>query len=265
MRLGIFVCVFAVVRAQSSETLLASVVIPALCEELKASFLTTALSIKIQSVHPHEIILVASGCTSADHSIFQLYKNLLFPVPLVVRAWERRLTAAAARNAGSENATGTHILFMDADDLMVRNYVQSVLHIFEITGATMVLHGFYNDFLNCDSIKPKIVADTHELQWLASKKNDSYWISPSVAHGHVSLRADAFRRTRYKECRGCEDTLFVRNVLKTECKKSNDCVFTSAALSVYIGRFYQNNMAEGATHYMFRIFQKIMQTQCNQP
>ena len=74
-------------------------------------------SVANQSLLPHELIVVDDA--SRDGSVDRIHalQSTYDPGWLKLIALERNAGAASARNAGWESAQGTHIAFLDADDL----------------------------------------------------------------------------------------------------------------------------------------------------
>lgn len=96
-----------------------SVIIPTLNEE---SYLPDCIkSILNQSLHRnmYEIIVTDSHSSDKTPEIAKKYTDYLLDVP--------RKGAGAARNAGAEIANGEILLFLDADTMISRNFMNEVL------------------------------------------------------------------------------------------------------------------------------------------
>lgn len=226
-----------------------SIVIPALCSSLDHDFLTTAISIRMQSTLPDEVIVVASECKGKSiDSLISLYKRLLFPIKSRVFFYPHKKRQGVSRNFGMKLASGSHILFFDSDDIMIKDYVKIVMDLFNQNNAKMVLHSFHPVPIKCGGQVPKVVANTTNLKAMAKAHKNVHWISESIAHGHVSVRSDT--KQKFDSGSDGEDGRFVRNVLENECIQPLDCIQTSAKLSLYIGNFYQKRLGKNRSSFM---------------
>lgn len=72
-------------------------------------------SIKAQIMYPHEIILVHDGC-----------KKLVNYTDTITVICDKTMGVATARLIGAKLATGTHILFVDADDKLPELFIHEM-------------------------------------------------------------------------------------------------------------------------------------------
>lgn len=94
-----------------------SVIIPAHNEQ---AVISRALSsIKEQSFKDYEVIVVCDACTDNTKEIAELYGAKVIEIDAH--------SSGAARNAGLDNANGEWILFCDADDWYLHEYVFEML------------------------------------------------------------------------------------------------------------------------------------------
>lgn len=94
-----------------------SVIIPAHNEQ---AVISRALSsIEAQSFKDYEIIVVCDACTDNTKEIAELYGAKVIQIDAH--------SSGAARNAGLDNANGEWILFCDADDWYLHEYVFEML------------------------------------------------------------------------------------------------------------------------------------------
>lgn len=238
----------------------ASIVIPALCSNMKVNFVVTAVSIKLQSMPPKEIIVVVSGCKpSFRRQVASKYRDILYPIPVRFLFHRRILERGAARNSGVKRASGSHILFFDDDDIMVRDYVRIVMGLFDRSDAKLVLHGYNPSVIPCDAQVATIVAKSDDLKALA-RVGKQMALSEDFAHGHMAVQARVLNHIEFEDPPGCrcEDTDLVRRMLRTECDGSLDCIATSAQLSVYIPSKRQSRMGmlwkDDKLSHMFKLF-----------
>lgn len=94
-----------------------SVIIPAHNEQ---AVISRALSsIEAQSFKDYEVIVVCDACTDNTKEIAELYGSKVIQIDAH--------SSGAARNAGLDNANGEWILFCDADDWYLHEYVFEML------------------------------------------------------------------------------------------------------------------------------------------
>lgn len=95
-----------------------SVIIPAHNEE---RYLTYCLdSIKKSSYSAYEIIVVCNGCSDATERIARRYTSKVYVL--------KDPNVCTARNVGAKHATGTVLLFVDADCILAQNLLACVDH-----------------------------------------------------------------------------------------------------------------------------------------
>ena len=241
-----------------------SVVIPALCRNLQKTFLVTALSIAHQIERPDEVVVVASGCETAEaEGLRQLYANILAPIPLVLFDVEHIQHEAISRNAGADLSSGDIIMFIDADDFMVPEYVQAIMGIFKKTGAHMVLHGYSGRHVLCADRRPKISRDSAALHEIEIKtRSRQKHLTLDIHHAQGSFKREVTQWVRYKSVGG-EDSVYVRAAVVELHKRKLEFVYTTAKLSVYTPSKRQKQPGFLLKH-LFLLF-KYLQAPCNPP
>ena len=90
-----------------------SIIIPAHNEE--NNIMKALESIRIQSFQNYEVIVVCDACTDNTHAVAQTYGARVIDVDFH--------SPGASRNAGLDIAQGKWVLFMDADDWYLHEYV----------------------------------------------------------------------------------------------------------------------------------------------
>lgn len=112
-----------------------SVIIPAYNEE---QFINGCLrSILRQTIRfPYEIIAVDNNSTDSTVSIIHKY-------PQITLIKEKTQGVSAARNAGAKIATGTILVFVDADCIVPNDHIQKIISLYSQHPDTAALGGPY--------------------------------------------------------------------------------------------------------------------------
>lgn len=101
----------------------------------------------IESVYAqpvHEIIIVNDGSTDntqeiAERYIFKEFPGMESPVRVINQV---NKGLPSARNTGIMNATGDYILFLDADDMLLENAIESFTRAINETNADIIAPSF---------------------------------------------------------------------------------------------------------------------------
>lgn len=102
---------------------LVSIIIP--CYNAAAFVAETILSVKNQSYTCWELILVNDGSTDSTSSIL---KDMVQPGIIIVD--QPNSGVSVARNNGARIAKGEYIMFLDADDVLSKDFLQSRVNFF---------------------------------------------------------------------------------------------------------------------------------------
>lgn len=126
---------------------LISIIIPAYNVE---SYIGSCLdSIINQNVQDIEIICVEDGSTDHTRSVLEAYAQKNGRIKIVVHNTNHGLSAA--RNTGTDIATGKFILYVDGDDYLVEGALQRMLSVLQENNLDLLFFG-YNVFqVNSDS------------------------------------------------------------------------------------------------------------------
>lgn len=97
-------------------------------------------SIKCQTYREFEALLVNDGSTDASPSICQAYAQADSRFRLIDQP---NSGVSASRNKALDQACGKYLQFLDADDWLTPDAIETLVHAAESTGADLVLGHFY--------------------------------------------------------------------------------------------------------------------------
>jgi glycosyltransferase involved in cell wall biosynthesis len=154
---------------------LVSVVIPVYnCEQYLPAALQSALA---QTYRPIEVIVVDDGSTDGSADAADRF------VPPVLYCWQPHSGAAAARNLGVDLSRGSHLAFLDADDLWVEDKLALQMAAFDIDPELEMVFGYVQQFRSPE------LADRAEFRARYSAEK-----LPGYAPSAALIRRDAFLR-----------------------------------------------------------------------
>ena len=117
-------------------------------------------SLEEQSLRSFELICVDDGSTDGSAELLgtlaKRYENLR------ILSLEHA-GVSAARNAGIEDAVGTYLLFVDADDTADRNLLELAVQKADACSADMTIFGFDEFYGKSDTYVPREICGKHEL------------------------------------------------------------------------------------------------------
>ncbi|MFC1550422.1 glycosyltransferase family A protein [Candidatus Neomarinimicrobiota bacterium] len=123
-----------------------SVIIPVYNAEL---YLSTALeSVINQSLQPFEIIVVNDGSQDSSAVIAQKYGKYIHYLS------QSNSGAAAARNRGTEVATGDYLAFLDADDFWIKTKLEKQIEVFKSDQSLSMIFGHVHQFISPEVPNP---------------------------------------------------------------------------------------------------------------
>ena len=191
------------------------------------------LSVLNQKTQYHyQLILVDDGSTDGAQEILHKYKNY----PNVKVIFQKNQGIAGARNTGLQYATGRYIMFVDCDDVVTENLVE-----------TLMSKAYKDD---CD-----IVMCAHNL--VKERNGEVYEILPNI-YPHYNLlnyaknaeilnyaglpwakvyKRELWENVRYLPGYWFEDTI-IHSLIFTQCKK-----FAYEPVVCYQYRWYENNFS----------------------
>ena len=117
-------------------------------------------SLEEQSLRSFELICVDDGSTDGSAELLgtlaKRYENLR------ILSLEHA-GVSAARNAGIEDAVGTYLLFVDADDTVDRQLLELAVQKADACSADMTIFGFDEFYGKSDTYVPREICGKHEL------------------------------------------------------------------------------------------------------
>lgn len=119
----------------------------------------TLESILKQDYQNKEIIIIDDGST--DKSL-EICNNILYERKNVKIIHQNNLGVSVARNKGLENATGDYIMFVDADDILERDMISTLVKIMDGKNADIAICGY------------KIKKDNKILEYYGTNVKETY-------------------------------------------------------------------------------------------
>lgn len=140
---------------------LVSLIIPAY--EIESQIEKCLASIKCQTYQNLEIIVVDDG--SKDNT-GNLCDEIAEKDRRILVVHQNNCGAAEARNVGMALARGKYVCFVDGDDFLEPDYVESLLLQIQFPGAQMAVCGYQEEYE--DGRRPRVLGNTQGL-WEAEK------------------------------------------------------------------------------------------------
>lgn len=132
----------------------------------------TVQSVRSQTVHNWELLLVDDGSTDRSVEIMQEFEN----DNIRIIRQENSKSAALARNRGIQEARGRYLAFLDADDLWAPDKLEKQLAFIQEQEAAFTFTGY--EFADEEGIGvQKIVRVPAKLSYKAALKNTTIFTS----------------------------------------------------------------------------------------
>lgn len=213
------------------------------------------------SFEDYEIILVNDGSTDNSVKLIEEYREYNSKIKLIN---QKNSGPSTARNVGIECAQGDVITFVDSDDYVGNNYLESIDKAFKESGADIVFFGF----ARVNSAGE--VLSSHYLTEITGSYYDVLIdLSGRDMFGYTCIKA--MKRALISEHRFdekinlYEDEVFTCNLLDTPCKVSflNELLYNyvrgSESLSTKVHQTYYENC-----ELVYKQWKKLLRNEDNQ-
>lgn len=193
-----------------------SIIIPIYNSE---KFIKQCLDSIINNVtkYTYEVILIDDGATDSSELILKKYVDQYENFKLIKKT---NGGAASARNVGLDNAQGTYIAFIDADDYIHKDYIQRLMSIALKDSCDYVRCGFYRTY--GENIMP--------FEGIEIKTDDG--LGENITRFEGFLWMSVIRRGILEDIRLPEgywyEDMIVRPLILKKCKKVvgiKDCLY----------------------------------------
>lgn len=156
---------------------LVSILIPAYNAELYiAETLDSAITQTWQNI---EIIVIDDGSIDNSRSIAKKYESSQVKV-----ITQENMGAASARNRALQEAQGDFIQYLDADDVLSPNKIESQIHLIQHGYSNFLIAGawtrFHNDILEAKFMKEPVWQDMSSVDWLVCSWNGGGMMHPAA-------------------------------------------------------------------------------------
>ena len=207
-------------NSEGLEDMKTSLVIPTIKEDI-SKLDNLFQSIQKQSIQPTEIIIALSEVTNTEADEVEKHLQTLTDVPTKVLGISEKAYAGINRNRGAEKSIGDYILFMDADDIMHPEYIETILYTFNKYDPIGIVHGYTKDVSDLPkTIKNiKIVNNGTKLYKLHKNNPPTNNLRNGLPHGnlhhgHLSVKKKVFQDgLKYTNRRRGQDSEFIRKLL----------------------------------------------------
>jgi len=133
-------------------------------------FIRAVNSFLNQTYKDTELIIVSDGCEITSRICEERFIN--YPNIKLIKLEKQNIFSGNVRNSGLEYAEGDLIMYLDNDDVIGKNHIETIVNQFDKNNYDMV---YYNDFLTL----------THDFKQLQRRDVQPRWASigtSSIAH-----------------------------------------------------------------------------------
>ena len=153
-----------------------------------------------------EIILVDDGSTDSSGNICEQFKNKDNRIKVV---HQNNGGLSAARNTGIKNATGNFYAFIDSDDFISENYIETLYKTLNAYDCDIAISNMVRIFENEE--KTSFYSPTKNVEILSSNERFKTLNQPSVCN--KLFRAELFKNVDFPIRKYYEDTFVYHKVL----------------------------------------------------
>lgn len=193
------------INKETDETIDLSIVMPAYnVEKYVKECIDSILNQKTK--YTYELIIVNDGATDKTGEIIESIKS-----EKIKYIKQKNQGLSGARNTGINNAVGKYIMFVDSDDLLEENAIESMMLAMEENNADIVV-GSYNMFVDIEHKQkclniPRVIENSPR----DAVNNHGY------AWGKIFKR-EIFKNIRFPMGAWYEDTLICNVIFRMPCK-----------------------------------------------
>lgn len=163
--------------------------------------------------YTYELIIVNDGSTDNSREVLKIFEDN----PKVTIVDRPNGGLSAARNSGIVRASGKYLMFIDCDDTVNDDMVESLLNEAYNNDCDIVMGAHNLVRIKDDKVVSVLPSIYSKYNLLAYKNNDQIMNYPGFAWGKVYKR-QLFNNVRYPESYWYEDTV-THFLLFTQCKK----------------------------------------------
>lgn len=166
-------------------------------------------SLLAQTYKEIEIVLVDDGSTDESNSICRQYANKDKRIKLIV---QKNQGAAMAKNTGLDNTTGDYITFLDSDDLVEPQWIETMVETLERLDADVVECEFAKKYISSIEAEKDVprsgvyTCEQYLEQYLDHWTCSLFW--------NKLFKAELMENIRFRKERRCiDDEFFTYKVL----------------------------------------------------
>ena len=183
-----------------------------------------------QTVGPKEVILAISGINpNVKNYLYQRLKAILRKIPLHIVHSTKNQAAGTNRNMGSKLATGSHIMFIDADDLIHPKKIEATVYFLLKYAPNVLVHSYvlnkprnFLDKLPLNYLNARVIFNDRILSdtFQDLRKRDPKRIVPikirgydHIARGYPTVTKEVMQKYQFSDRPRGQDSEFLQEIL----------------------------------------------------